>query len=266
MSEKIKKIYARKIINSRGEWTLGVVAESENYKAKAGVPSGASCGKFEAKTVEVDKAIKNVNEIIAPKLEGLNPAKQEEIDKLLLELDGTKDKSNLGANAIVGVSMAVCKLGAKVQGISLWHHINNISKVKSLSASLREALQTGQKSKLPKACFNVINGGKHAGNELAIQEFMIVPQKESFSENLELAVKTYHRLKEIIKNKYGKSAINVGDEGGFAPPIFSAIEALEVLKKVIDQNTKIILDCAATHFYKDGQYTLKVLHLQEKGF
>jgi len=164
-SEKIKKIYARKIINSRGEWTLGVVAESENYKAKAGVPGGASCGKFEAKTVGVDKAIKNVNEIIAPKLEGLDSTKQEEIDKLLLELDGTKDKSNLGANAIVGVSIAVCKLGAKVQGIPLWKHINDISKVKS------------QKSKLPKACFNVINGGKHAGNELAIQEFMIVPAR-----------------------------------------------------------------------------------------
>ena len=117
MSEKIEKIYARKILNSRGEWTLEVAAESENYKVKAGVPGGASCGKFEAKTVEVDRAIKNVNEIIALKLKGLDPIKQEEIDKLLLELDGTEDKSNLGANAIVGVSMAVCKLGAKIRNI-----------------------------------------------------------------------------------------------------------------------------------------------------
>ena len=257
MSEKIKKIKARKILNSRGEWTIEVLAESENYKVKAGVPGGASCGKFEAKTVEVDRAIRNINEIIAPKLKGLDPTKQEEIDKLLLELDGTEDKSNLGANAIVGVSMAICKLGAKIQEISLWRHINNISKVKSLPASLREALQAGQKSKLPKVCFNIINGGKHAGNDLAIQEFMIVPQKEIFSENLELAVKIYHRLKEAIKDKYGKSAINVGDEGGFAPPIFSAQEALELLKEAIKDDTKIILDCAATHFYKDGEYYLE---------
>ena len=103
MNSKIKKIRARKILNSRGEWTVEVVAESENYKVKAGVPGGASCGKFEAKTVEVEKAIKNVNEIIAPKLKGLDPARQEEIDKLLLELDGTKDKSNLGANAILSL-------------------------------------------------------------------------------------------------------------------------------------------------------------------
>jgi len=245
MIENIKTIYARKILNSRGEWTLEVMAESKNYKAKAGVPGGASCGKFEAKTVEVDRAIKNVNEIIAPKLKGLDPIKQEEIDKLLLELDSTKDKSNLGANAIVGVSMAVCKLGAKVQGIPLWSHISKIADLKLQIANL------------PKPAFNIINGGKHAGNELAIQEFMTVPQKESFSESLELAVKTYHKLKETIKNKYVKSAINVGDEGGFAPPIFSAIEALEILKEVIDQDTKIILDCAATHFYKDGQYYLE---------
>jgi len=150
------------------------------------VPGGASCGKFEAKTVEVDRAIKNINEIIAPKLKELDATKQEEIDKLLLELDGTEDKSNLGANAIVGVSMAICKLGAKIQEISLWRHINNISKVKS------------QKSKLPKVCFNIINGGKHAGNDLAIQEFMIVPQKEIFSENLELAANKLNQMLESM--------------------------------------------------------------------
>ncbi len=245
MEQEIQNIKAIKILNSRGEWTLEIVAESKNFKVKAGVPGGASCGKFEAKVVAVDKAIKNVNEIIAPKLKGLNPTEQEKIDKILVELDGTKDKSNLGANAIVGVSMAVCKIGAKVQGIPLWSYIEKI-------ANLKQKI-----SNLPQPAFNIINGGKHAGNELAIQEFMIVPQKESFAQNLEIAVKTYHRLKETIKNEYGKAAINVGDEGGFAPPIFSTIEALGLLKEAVEEDIKIILDCAATHFYKNEEYYLE---------
>ena len=272
MEQEIQNIKARKILNSRGEWTLEVVAESKNFKVKVGVPGGASCGKFEAKVVGIDKAIKNVNEIIAPKLKGLNPTKQEKIDQLLLELDDTKDKSNLGANAIVGISMAVCKLGAKVQGISLWKHINilfnQITPSPSISPSSlgRGRIKVGEgEFLLPRACFNIINGGKHAGNELAIQEFMIVPQKESFAKNLEIAVKTYHRLKEIIKNEYGNSAINVGDEGGFAPPISSAIQALKLLKEAIQEDTKIILDCAATHFYKGDQYYLEGATFTKEG-
>lgn len=245
MNQTIKKIKARKILNSKGEWTLEVLAETENFQVRAGVPSGTSTGKYEAKVIDVERAIKNVNEIIGPKLKGLNPTNQEEIDKLLIELDKTEDKSNLGANAIVGVSMAVCKLGAKIQGISLWQHILQISNLKL------------QIVNLPKPAFNVINGGKHAGNNLAIQEFMIVPQKESFDENLDVAVNIYHQLKETIKNKYGKSAINLGDEGGFAPPIFLTTEALNLLKEVIKEEAKIILDCAATHFYKDSDYFLE---------
>ncbi|MCD6410409.1 phosphopyruvate hydratase [bacterium] len=266
MNSKIKKIKARKILNSRGEWTIEVLVESENYKVKAGVPGGASVGKFEAKTVEVDRAIKNINEVIAPKLKGLDPTKQEEIDKLLLELDGTEDKSNLGANTIVGVSMAVCKLGAKVQEIPLWSRITKIANLK-LPARHRyaQAKPGGQIANLPKPSFNIINGGKHAGNDLAIQEFMIVPQKESFDENLEMAVNIYHQLKEIIKNKYGKSAINVGDEGGFAPPIFSAYQALDLLVEASGGNIKIILDCAASYFYKNGQYFLEGTTFTKEG-
>jgi enolase len=253
---KIQLIKARKILNSRGNWTLEVLAEGNGFRVKAGVPEGASCGKYEARVIEVDKAIENVNEIIAPKLQGFDPTRQEEIDKLLIELDGTEDKSNLGANAIVGVSMAVSKLGAKVQTLPLWQHIKNI-------ADLGQA-EPGPN--LPKGAFNIINGGKHAGNDLAIQEFMIVPQKEYFSENLKLAVEIYHCLKEIIKTKYGKSATNLGDEGGFTPPISSAIEALELLKEVIQQkDVKIILDCAATHFYKDGNYYLEKATFTKEG-
>ena len=256
MFPKIKIIKAREMLNSRGNPTLEVLAETENIQVKASVPAGASKGKNEAKELRdnnpkrfnglgVLKAVNNVNKVIAPKLIGQDPIKQEEIDNLLIKLDGTKDKSNLGANAIVGVSMAVCKLGAKAQNIPLWQHIENISKIKN------------QKPKMPLAGFNIINGGKHAGNELAIQEFMIVPQYKSFAKNLETAAETYHRLKELIQKKMGKLATNVGDEGGFAPPIYSAIQALDLLKKVIDRNTKIILDCAANSFKKGNQYLLE---------
>lgn len=242
---KIEAIKARKILNSRGEWTIEVLISSENFKVKAGVPGGASTGKFEAKTIEVDKAIENVNEIIAPKLKNLDPRKQKEIDDLLIHLDKTEDKSNLGANAIVGVSMATCRLGAKVQKIPLWEHIKNISEIENKNL------------KVPYPCFNIINGGAHAGNNLAIQEFMIVSQKEYFSENLAISREIYQRLKNLIKEKLGKIAINVGDEGGFAPPLTFTNEALSILKNVICDETKIILDCAASQFYQNEKYFLE---------
>ena len=245
MLPKIQTIKARKILNSRAKWTIEVLAESENFKVRAGVPGGASVGRHEAKVVGADEAVENINKIIAPKLVGKDPTKQKEIDDLLIKLDGTKDKSKLGANAIVGVSMAVCKLGAAVQNIPLWQHIKNLSKIKN------------HKPEIPLAGFNIINGGKHAGNELAIQEFMIVPQYRTFAKNLEVAADTYHRLRNLIGEKMGKSATNVGDEGGFAPPIYSAIQALDFLKQVIDENTKIILDCAANSFEKDNEYILE---------
>ncbi|MCD5396408.1 MAG: enolase [Candidatus Pacebacteria bacterium] len=251
----ITNIKARKILNSRGEWTLEVLAESGDFQAKVGIPSGASVGKYEAKTIEIERAVKNVNEIIAPKLKGQDPTKQKEIDNLLIELDTTEDKSNLGANAIVGASMAVCRLGASIQNIPLWSYINQLTNL-SINQSFN-LTELRPRSVLPRGCFNIINGGKHAGGELAIQEFMIVPQYESFKKNLEIAVETYHRLKKLLKEKIGRIATNIGDEGGFVPPISSTIEALEFLKEAIEKNTKIILDCAATHFYKNGEYYLE---------
>jgi enolase len=245
MEEKIKSIKARKILDSRGNWTIEVLAKTENFSVRAGVPSGASVGRYEAKIVEIEKAIKNVNEIIGSRLKELEPRSQKEIDKILIELDGTGDKSNLGANAIVGTSIAVCKLGAKIKNIPLWRHLKEISGV-----------QQAEKN-LPKPCFNIINGGEHAGNNLAVQEFMIVPGYDSFSKNLKVGVESYHRLKKIILQKIGRSAINVGDEGGFAPPISSVFEALDLLEKAIDKETKIILDCAASQFYKEEGYHLE---------
>jgi enolase len=173
----------------------------------ASVPSGASKGKYEAVELRdggkrylgkgVRKAIKNINEIIAKKLRGFNVTKQKEIDKILIELDGTENKSKLGANAICGVSLAVCKAGAEAKRIPLYKYISEIGNWK---------LEIG---KFPRPSFNIINGGVHAGNDLDFQEFMVCPKTKSFSENLRIGAEIYHRLKEIILKKYGKLATNL---------------------------------------------------------
>jgi enolase len=281
MPQIIKTIKAREILDSRGNPTIEVLAETKDFKVKASVPSGTSKGKNEAKELRdgdpkrynglgVLKAVENVNEIIGPKLKGLDPTNQKEIDNILIELDGTKDKSNLGANAIVGVSMAVAKLGAKTQNIPLWQHISKLGKVgpcpnKCLPA--RQAglpvRQAGQMSKLPLGAFNIINGGAHAGNDLDIQEFMIVPQLEQFSLNLQAASEVYQNLKKVLKEKFRKSATNIGDEGGFAPPISLAYAALELIMEAVkpiaskEKEIKLILDCAASQLQKQDNYHLE---------
>jgi enolase len=257
---KIKKIKAREILDSRGNPTVEVELETDFGKFFASVPSGASRGKYEAVELRdggkrylgkgVKKAIKNINEVIAKKLKGLDVTKQKEIDQALIELDGTENKSKLGANAICGVSLAVCKAGAAFNKLSLWKYINKI--------------YGGRISiDLPKACFNIINGGAHAGNDLDFQEFMVCPKTKSFSENLRIGAEIYHRLKEIISKKYGKLATNLGDEGGFAPPIKDpeiAIKLiLEAAKSLNYQNKiSIILDVAASQFFDGKKYKTKI--------
>jgi enolase len=226
---------------------------------RAAVPSGASTGIYEAielrdniKTEYLGKgvrtAVKNVNEIIAPKIVGKDVTKQEELDKFLLELDGTDNKGKLGANAILGVSLAACKAGAAAKGVPLYRHIADL-------AGNKEIL-------LPVPAFNVINGGSHAGNKLAMQEFMILPiGANSFTEAMKMGTEVYHNLKNIIKDKYGQDATNVGDEGGFAPNIQENKEGLELLKAAIAKagytdKVKIGMDVAASEFFKDGKYDL----------
>jgi enolase len=257
---KIKKIKAREILDSRGNPTVEVELETDFGKFFASVPSGASRGKYEAVELRdggkryfgkgVKKAIENINKVIAKKLKGLDVTKQKEIDQILIELDGTENKSKLGANAICGVSLAVCKAGAAFNKLSLWKYINKI--------------YGGRISiDLPKACFNIINGGVHAGNDLDFQEFMVCPKTKSFSENLRIGAEIYHRLKEIISKKYGKLATNLGDEGGFAPPIKDpeiAIKLiLEAAKSLNYQNKiSIILDVAASQFFDGKKYKTKI--------
>ena len=197
----------------------------------------------------VTRAVENVNSIIAPALIGKDPTDQKGIDDLMIELDGTKNKGKLGANAILAVSMAVSKAGAAEKDVPLYKHISELS--------------GNTKLVLPVPAFNVINGGSHAGNKLAMQEFMILPVgATTFAEAMRMGSEVYHNLKSVIKKKYGQDACNVGDEGGFAPNIQENKEGLELLKEAIEKagytgNIKIGMDVAAAEFYTaDKMYDL----------
>ncbi|KAG5536327.1 hypothetical protein RHGRI_023937 [Rhododendron griersonianum] len=256
---KVKSVKARQIIDSRGNPTVEVDLVTDDLFRSA-VPSGASTGIYEAlelrdgdKSVYGGKgvlnAVKNINEILGPKLVGVDVRNQAEVDSLMLEIDGTPNKSKLGANAILGVSLSVCRAGAGAKGIPLYKHIQEISSTKELV--------------MPVPAFNVINGGSHAGNSLAMQEFMILPVgATSFAEALCMGSEVYHMLKGIIKAKYGQDACNVGDEGGFAPNVQDNREGLVLLIDAIEKagytgKVKIGMDVAASEFLtKDGKYDL----------
>jgi len=256
---KIKSIKAREVLDSRGNPTVECDLVTEKGLFRSIVPSGASTGVHEALELRdgdksrylgkgVLKAVDNVNKIIGPALVGMDCTKQTEIDEKMLKLDGTENKSKLGANAILAVSMAACKAGAAAKDIPLYKHIADLAGVKEFI--------------LPVPSFNVINGGSHAGNRLAMQEFMILPiGAPSFKEALRMGAECYHHLKKVIKEKYGQDAVNVGDEGGFAPNIQDNKEGLELLKTAIknagySRKVRIGMDVAASEFYKDGSYDL----------
>lgn len=256
----ISKIHARQIFDSRGNPTVEVDLTTENGMFRSAVPSGASTGIYEALEMrDKDKgyhgksvlhAVANVNNLIAPALVGkdIDVTNQTAVDKIMLDLDGTENKSKLGANAILGVSLAVCQAGAAKKGVPLYRHIADLAGNKELI--------------LPVPAFNVINGGSHAGNKLAMQEFMLLPTgATSFTEAMKMGSETYHHLKSVIKAKYGQDACNVGDEGGFAPNIQNNEEGLELLKVAIEKagytgKIEIGMDVAASEFCKDKKYDL----------
>ncbi len=255
---KIKKVFAREILDSRGNPTVEVDVVLDNgILGRAAIPSGASTGSKEAVELRdgdknrysgkgVLKAVKNVNEIIAPKVIGLDPKKQKSIDYLMIDLDGTENKAKLGANAILGVSIAVAKAAAQDKGLSIFKYLGG-----------KEA------RRLPIPFFNILNGGKHADNNVDIQEFMIAPiGAKSFKEALRMGAETYQNLKAVLRSKGLNTA--VGDEGGFAPNLSSNEEAVQMIISAIEKagyrpgrDISIVLDPAASEFYQDGKYILK---------
>ena len=257
MSTYIEDVYARQILDSRGNPTVEVDVKLTNgVRGRAAVPSGASTGIFEALELRdgdkskymgksVQKAVDNVNNIIAPELIGEKASHQKEIDTFMIDMDGTENKSKLGANAILGVSLAVAKAAAKAYGMALYRYLGGINALT-----------------LPVPMMNIINGGAHADNNIDFQEFMIAPVgAESFSHAIEMGCNVFHTLKGVLKNK--GMATSVGDEGGFAPNLNSNAEGIEVILEAIDKagyNTdqiKICLDVASSEFYENGKYNLK---------
>lgn len=255
----IENVKAREILDSRGNPTVEVDVKTCCGFGRAAVPSGASTGAHEAVELRdgekrylgkgVMKAVDNVNKIIAPKVKGMDAFKQKELDDFMRELDGTPNKAKLGANAILGVSLAAARASADSLDLPLYKYIGG-----------RKAFM------LPAPMMNVINGGKHAGGNLKIQEFMIFPlNAPNFREALRIGAEVYHSLKSILKKKYGVSAINLGDEGGFAPPLNTTSEALDCLVAAIEgagykagKDVWLGLDAAASEFFdeKAGKYDI----------
>lgn len=249
---KIKNVYAREILDSRGNPTVEVEVTLESgIKGIASVPSGASTGINEALELRdgdktrydgkgVLNAVNNVNTIIKDKLIGKDSLDQKLIDNIMIELDGTNEKKVLGANAILGVSLANLKAAALYLNKELYEYLGN-------------------GSTMPKCMMNILNGGAHAENKLDIQEFMIVPYKDNYSDNLRMGAEVFHSLKKILKEK--NLSCGVGDEGGFAPNISSTYEALNLIKDAITnagyalgKDIFLAIDVAASEFYDDGYY------------
>ncbi|KAJ6359084.1 hypothetical protein OIU76_000738 [Salix suchowensis] len=244
---KVKSVKARQIIDSRGNPTVEVDLITDDQLYRSAVPSGASTGIYEAlelrdgdKSVYGGKgvlsAVQNINHILGPKLLGVDVRNQADVDAIMLDIDGTPNKAKLGANAILGVSLSVCRAGAGAKGVPLYKHIQEISGTKELV--------------MPVPAFNVINGGSHAGNNLAMQEFMILPVgATNFAEALRMGSEVYHTLKKIIEKKYGQDACNDNREGLVL--LIDAIERAGYTGKI-----KIGMDVAASEFLKDGKYDL----------
>ena len=254
----VKQVKGREVLDSRGNPTVAVeVTLSEGTIGQAAVPSGASTGTYEAVELRdgdkkryggrgVLQAVKHVNETIAPAIKGIAAADQEAIDRTLIELDGTDNKARLGANAILGTSLAVAHAAANSLGIPLYSYLGQANE------------QT-----LPVPLLNILNGGRHAANSTDFQEFMVVPAgATSFGQSLQMGTEVYHSLKKVLKDA-GLST-NVGDEGGFAPSLPSNKEAIEAVLSAIEQagyqpgrDCFIALDPAASEFYRDGRYALE---------
>ncbi|NLK26045.1 MAG: phosphopyruvate hydratase [Euryarchaeota archaeon] len=257
VSSNITKVWAREVLDSRGNPTVEAEVSVGSITTNAIAPSGASTGSYEAVELRdgdkeryggkgVLKAVDNVRREIAPLLVGMDVLDLGSIDRAMIELDGTPNKGRLGANATVAVSLACARAGAAVKGVPLHEHLAGGSHV------------------LPVPAMNILNGGKHAGSNLRIQEFMVVPAgAKSFTEALRMGVEIYHALSKILKDLYGVSAVNIGDEGGFAPALDTTSQALDVIVEAVEaagyaagKDAFLAMDAAASEFYDGHQYTL----------
>jgi len=257
----ITDITARWVLDSRGNPTIAATVTAGGCVGSAMVPSGASTGTREAVELRdndsafhgkgVTRAIANVTDEIAPAIMGMDVRDQQAVDRAMLELDGTGNKASLGANAILAVSLACARTAARCSSLELYAYL-------------------GDKRVMPVPYMNVINGGEHAGNDLAIQEHMIAPVgAQSFARAVQMCSEVYHTLKALLTRRYGSPGVNVGDEGGFAPPLSSTEEALDLIVKAIEKNgygdeMTLALDAAATSFYRRGRYELGRWHTREE--
>ncbi len=254
---EIKKIVSREILDSRGNPTLETVVILQGGKGKAAVPSGASTGTHEALELRdntmryggkgVLKAVKKVNTVIARKLKGMDASRQRLVDKIMIELDGTENKKRLGANTILSVSLAVARAAANTKGKPLYRHIRQTYRLKEKGW------------RMPVATMNILNGGRHADNNLSCQEFMIVPIHRRFSERVRMGSQIFHSLASILNQKGYSTA--VGDEGGFAPDLLNNERAVQLIIQAIKtsgfipgRNVYLALDIAASEFYRGGKY------------
>lgn len=253
---QIEKVWAREVLDSRGNPTVEAEVTVSGHKITAIAPSGASTGTWEALELRdggqryggkgVLKAVENIRGKIAGRIVGMDPTDLRAVDEAMIELDGTDNKSNLGGNATVAVSLAVARAGAMCNGIPVYEHIG------------------GDHVTLPVPMLNIINGGKHAGGNLKIQECMIIPAgAKSFADCLRMSSEVYMHLKSILKSKYGAGAINIGDEGGFAPPLDTVDEALAVICDAVSdagyapgKDVFLAIDAASSEFYSDGKYSV----------
>lgn len=249
---KIEKITASEISDSRGNPTIRVAVYSGEHVGIFDVPSGASTGRHEAHELRdsdgkgVKNAIDKVNNVISIALIGESPNNQKKIDDILLNLDDTKNKKNLGGNAMIGVSIACAKLSANLTGTMTYQYLRTLADIKP-------------SREIPYLYMNLINGGKHAFNKLAFQEYHIVPDVSSVSEGVEMGIKIQNSLKELIEKDLGKNSLKLGDEGGFAPEIGDIALPLKYFKEAVEINhltgrVRFALDVASTSFYKDGSY------------
>ena len=253
----ITSVRARQIFDSRGKPTIECDVSCGKGFGRASVPSGASTGKHEALELRdkgkayhgkgVTKAVDNIHQLVAPKLIAKDVRDQDGIDKLMINIDGSANKRNLGANAMLAVSIACCKAAASAKEVAVYEHIGQIY------THYEPVYHT------PVPFFNIINGGKHSNNKLDVQEFMLVPKAKTFAEAMRIGTETYYELRKLLEKKFG--VVGVGDEGGFSPPLKKTTEALDFILKAAksaghSKNIAIALDVAASEFYKSKKYRI----------